>query len=213
MTIASEFRRAAAYPGPPYSDSESPSIHPCSDFSTLSEALSTETISTPPTNTRISLAVNLCSSLSSTEPSAEACPSNARICLKISTSRQGESNESLNQIVPLHTSDYGYEVETSSKGKGDQLEWTLYGPQYGERKQKVEIEMICDANVKQERPEFRAYDIMEGEAKVYWRSQAACPKKRNSSGGSAGGSTPNDGGGDVGSKSSGWGFFSWLFFL
>lgn len=117
--------------------------------------------------------------------------------------------------MPLHTSDLGYEAETSSKGAGDKLEWTFYGPQYGDRKQKVEIEMICDANVKQERPEFRAYDLLEGEAKVYWRSQAACPKKRQSGGGGGSGSgqDSNVGGGQTPASSSGWGFFSWFFFL
>lgn len=107
--------------------------------------------------------------------------------------------------MPLHTSDYGYEVESSSKAS--QLEWTFFGPQYGDRKQKVEIEMVCDENVKQDRPEFKSYDLFEGEAKLFWKSQAACPKKRDTN---TGGSPGDDA---ATPSSSGWGFFSWFFFL
>ncbi|CAO1616255.1 unnamed protein product [Sympodiomycopsis kandeliae] len=178
------------------------------DLSSLSEIVSTESISTPPSTTRISLAINLCSPLSSSGPAQDSCPANSRICLKMSNTKSGSSEESLNQIVPLHTSDYGFEVETSNSGSGDKLEWTFYGPQYGNRKQKVEIEMICDNKIKDERPKFRSYDLLEGEAKIYWRSQYACPSTKKGSDSTS----PSDGGSnqDTTKSSSGWSLFTWL---
>lgn len=186
--------------------------------------------STPPTDTRTSIDIDLCKPLEA-DPNRDVkdqCPRGTRICITIETIRDGSTF--VTQAIPV-----AYSGESGGSKIDAQVEWgeeleggersvelQLPGATYAGREQKAELELVCDPKAEADsHPTARSYDRADGKLKLRWPTKFACSNAATQPG--SGGGTPSKGGsggdaGDGGDSSGstgagGWGFFSWLFFL
>lgn len=169
---------------------------------------------TPPTTTTYTLDVSLCSALDvSRAPAGQQCPQGSRICQRVSSKpNSGGGDGMITHVVPLVTETYGFQAsqEGQNGGVSSSFDLTFHGPQYATRDQKVQLEMICDPAAKDTSPEFREYELMDGKAKLRWRTASACAVSNSDD---SGGNSGSGSGSGQPTQQGGWGFFSWLFFL
>ncbi|EST04912.1 Autophagy-related protein 27 [Kalmanozyma brasiliensis GHG001] len=184
--------------------------------------------STPPSETRTSIDIDLCKPLeaNSERDEKDQCPRGTRICITIETIKDGKAI--VTQAIPVAYSgesggskiDAKVEWGQGLEGGEKSIELVLPGATYAGREQKAELELVCDPKADADsHPTARSYDRADGELKLRWPTKFACSSTASKPG--SGGDSPSQGGGSdsdddgsSGSKaSSGWGFFNWLFFL
>lgn len=175
------------------------------DFSTLADwspISKTYSFGTPPSTTSYTVDLSLCSALPKTGTGEESCAPGTRTCLRVASSKDESRGPENFQIIPLITdADGSYDVE-EKRGTNHGLEFEFQGPQYAGRRQKFELTLICDPKAgKDAVPDFQGHDLVNGKTSMSLKTPAACPKDKRS------GETT------AGESQSGWGFFSWLFFL
>ncbi|KAJ1024033.1 hypothetical protein NDA13_004863 [Ustilago tritici] len=200
------------------------------DLSKISYPIRTSnTESTPPSETKTSIDIDLCKPLDSdpNRDEKDQCPRGTRICITIETIKDGKTI--VTQAIPVAYSgesggskieakvEWGEELEGGEKS----IELQLPGATYAGREQKAELELVCDPKADADsHPTARSYDRADGKLKLRWPTKFACSSAASKPG--SGGGSPSKGGSDDGDKgnsgsgsdaSSGWGFFSWLFFL
>lgn len=202
------------------------------DLSKISYPIRTaNTESTPPSETKTSIDIDLCKPLAADPDRDEKdqCPRGTRICITIETIKDGKTI--VTQAIPVAYSgesggskidakvEWGEELEGGEKS----IELQLQGSTYAGRQQQAELELVCDPKADADsHPTARSYDRADGKLKLRWPTKFACSDAASKPGSgsgspSKGGSSDddsNDGSSSDGSDSSGgWGFFSWLFFL
>ncbi|SPC64148.1 uncharacterized protein UHOD_05206 [Ustilago sp. UG-2017b] len=200
------------------------------DLSKISYPIRTSnTESTPPSETKTSIDIDLCKPLDSdpNRDEKDQCPRGTRICITIETIKDGKTI--VTQAIPVAYSgesggskidakvEWGEELEGGEKS----IELQLPGATYAGREQKAELELVCDPKADADsHPTARSYDRADGKLKLRWPTKFACSSAASKPG--SGGGSPSKGGSDDGDKgnsgsgsdaSSGWGFFSWLIFL
>ncbi|KAJ1018820.1 hypothetical protein NDA16_004625 [Ustilago loliicola] len=187
------------------------------------------TESTPPSETKTSIDIDLCKPLEAdpNRDEKDQCPRGTRICITIETIKDGKTI--VTQAIPVAYSgesggsrieakvEWGEELEGGEKS----IELQLPGATYAGREQKAELELVCDPKADaNSHPTARSYDRSDGELKLRWPTKFACSSAATKPGN--GGGSPSKGGSEDGDKgnsgsgsdaSGGWGFFSWLFFL
>ncbi|PWN54168.1 hypothetical protein IE53DRAFT_383248 [Violaceomyces palustris] len=212
----------------------SSSSSPIYDLSKIPFPLTTSnTESTPPSETKTSIQINLCKELEidSKLPETDQCPKGTRVCILISSIKEGK--EMLIQAIPVagdfpkssgdHKS-MRVEAEQGDKLEGGEtsLKLEFTGDMYAGKQQSLELEMVCDQKVSEDdaTPTARKYDRKDGKLEMRWPTKFAC--STNNQGGNGGGSggeggkgkEPEKGGdGAPSSSSSSWGFFNWFFFI
>lgn len=200
------------------------------DLSKISYPIRTSnTESTPPSETRTSIDIDLCKPLEadSNRNEKDQCPRGTRICIIIETIKDDKTI--VTQAIPVAYSgesggskiDAKVEWGGSLEGGEKSIELQLPGATYALREQKAEIELVCDPKADADsHPTERSYDRADGKLKLRWPTKFAC-SSASSNPGSGGGGSPNKGGDDDDDSSNGgeskasggWGFFRWLFFL
>ncbi|CBQ73759.1 conserved hypothetical protein [Sporisorium reilianum SRZ2] len=186
--------------------------------------------STPPTDTKTSIDIDLCKPLEADphRDEKDQCPRGTRICITIETIRDG--NTFVTQAIPVAYSgesggskidakvEWGQELEGGEKS----IELQLPGATYAGREQKAELELVCDPKADVDsHPTARSYDRADGKLKLRWPTKFACSDTASKPGNGGGSPSKGGSGGDAGegddgsgsTASGGWGFFSWLFFL
>ena len=197
------------------------------DLSRIPFPVSTSNIeSTPPSETRTTIDIDLCKPLAANPDRSEAdqCPRGTRICITIESIK--DDRTTVIQAIPVAYSGDGggsriqavAEFGDSLDGGERAIKLELPGADYAGRKQKTKLELVCDKAAAQDaKPTARKYDRADGQLEIRWPTRFAC----SSDGGSGGGSNPPPSqtdpgsGGEIGSDTDtgGGGFFSWLFFL
>ena len=199
------------------------------DLSKISYPIHTSNIeSTPPSETRTSIDIDLCKPLEadSNRDEKDQCPRGTRICITIETIKDDKTI--VTQAIPVAYSgesggskieakvEWGEELEGGEKS----IELQLPGATYAGREQKAELELVCDPKADADsHPTARSYDRADGKLKLRWPTKFACSSTANNPG--SGGGSPSKGGekddqendSSGSNSSSGWGFFSWLFFF
>lgn len=94
----------------------------------------------------------------------------------------------------------------------DKSTLTLRGPTYNKIEQQADLDLTCDESISNgdSVPIFESYDELKGVLNLSWKHKTFCSK---SGGDSGGGKKPSDEKDGEKESSSGWGFFSWFFFL
>lgn len=200
------------------------------DLSKISYPIRTSnTESTPPSETKTSIDIDLCKPLDAdpNRDEKDQCPRGTRICITIETIKDGKTI--VTQAIPVaYSGESGGSKIEAKVGWGEELEGgeksielQLPGATYAGREQKAELELVCDPKADADsHPTARSYDRGDGKLKLRWPTKFACSSAASKPG-SAGGS-PSKGGSEDGDKnnsgsgsdaSGGWGFFNWLFFL
>lgn len=186
------------------------------------------TESTPPSETKTSIDIDLCKPLEAdpNRDEKDQCPRGTRICITIETIKDDKTI--VTQAIPVAYSgesggskieakvEWGEELEGGEKS----IELQLPGATYAGREQKAELELVCDAKADADsHPTARSYDRADGKLKLRWPTKFACSSASSEPGSESppkGGSDSDqnkDSDGSGSTSSGGWGFFSWLFFL
>ncbi|ORY89720.1 autophagy-related protein 27 [Leucosporidium creatinivorum] len=128
---------------------------------------------TPPTITKTSYRLSLCSPLSliPSTPAADQCPQDTNLCMTTISTREGLEDRVIS-VVPV--------VQKLAEGtpeveQGDGGWWlALGGGEYNTVRQKARVEMLCDAAAKETVPTFTSYDPLTGLLTLKWTTAAAC---------------------------------------
>lgn len=199
------------------------------DLSKISYPIHTSNVeSTPPSETRTSIDIDLCKPLEAdpNRDEKDQCPRGTRICITIESIKDDKTI--VTQAIPVAYSgesggskieakvEWGEELEGGEKS----IELQLPGATYASREQKAELELVCDPKADADsHPTARSYDRADGKLKLRWPTKFACSSASNKPGNAGGSPSKGDddddkNSGNTGSSSSdGWGFFSWLFFF
>ena len=200
------------------------------DLSKIAYPIQTaNTESTPPSETKTSIDIDLCKPLEAdpNRDEKDQCPRGTRICITIETIKDDKTI--VTQAIPVaYSGESGgskieANVEWGEKLEGGErsIELELPGAVYAGREQKAKLELVCDPKADADsHPTTRSYDRADGKLKLRWPTKFACSSAAAEPG--TGGGSPSKGGsgdqggnkGSTGSNASGgWGFFRWLFFL
>ncbi|KAM0748946.1 hypothetical protein T439DRAFT_58141 [Meredithblackwellia eburnea MCA 4105] len=180
---------------------------------------------TPPTITKTTYAVSLCSPLPSTSTnSEETCPPGTHICVTTLSSKEGYEDRIIS-VIPvagdLGAVSGGGELNPTAKlregetvaEKGWVLE--LSGGVYGDVKQSAKVEMVCEAGADHTAPTLVDYDTKTGVLSLKWITTSACSTTSSNPPPNPppGGNDPKDPNTPPPPKDEGKGFFGWFFTL